>query len=229
MAASILAMRAKLIALAKERVAIRQTYWRQGRRLARAKRPEAIREPMISDASDRGQLTETDAAMRSRGRKMEEAVTQFVADQSQKLAEVERKRDRLVQELIKAQSKTDRTHLKAPARTAAVVNFRSPATAPSKGGWPRSPATPPMNAMRPISAMRPMRPMPQSRRRAARPQPPLTQNLVYQATITLAQRDDIDGKEIGLATVEIKGRECRAIDYVLSPLREVVTRAGRER
>ena len=46
---------------------------------------------------------------RSLERKAEEARSQFVAEQMQKLAEIERKRDRLVQELIKAQSRTDRT------------------------------------------------------------------------------------------------------------------------
>jgi hemolysin D len=45
---------------------------------------------------------------------LEETVSQFIADQTQKLAEIERKRDRTEQELIKAQSKTDRTQLKSP-------------------------------------------------------------------------------------------------------------------
>jgi hemolysin D len=75
---------------------------------------EQYENAMTQDAGDRGQLIETDAAMRSLERKIDEVVTQFVADQSQKLAEAEHKRDRAEQELIKAQSKSDRTQLKAP-------------------------------------------------------------------------------------------------------------------
>jgi hemolysin D len=58
---------------------------------------------------------------------------------------------------------------------------------------------------------------------------------VFPATITLARRTiDVDSKQVGLTpgmavTVEIKTGQRRAIDYVLSPLREVATRAGRER
>jgi multidrug resistance efflux pump len=47
-------------------------------------------------------------------RKLEEVVTQFIADHMQKLAEAERKADRLEQELIKAQSKNERAKLRAP-------------------------------------------------------------------------------------------------------------------
>ena len=69
---------------------------------------------MTIDAGERGQMLEADAAAASLERKAEEARSQFVAEQMQKLAEIERKRDRLVQELIKAQSRTDRTLMKAP-------------------------------------------------------------------------------------------------------------------
>jgi hemolysin D len=66
-------------------------------------------------------------------------------------------------------------------------------------------------------------------------QPLKTQNLVFPATIALTRRTiDVDSKQVGLTpgmavTVEIKTGQRRAIDYVLSPLREVATRAGRER
>lgn len=76
---------------------------------------------------------------------------------------------------------------------------------------------------------------------AARPQeaapgsPAKPQNLVFPATIRLAQRAiDIDGKDVALmpgmaVTVEVKTGRRRAIDYLLSPLREFASNAGRER
>ena len=76
--------------------------------------------------------------------------------------------------------------------------------------------------------MRPTRP-----RRSLGPSPAgATQNLVFPATIRLAQRAiQIDGKEVALTpgmavTVEIKTGRRRAIDYLLSPLREVASQAG---
>ena len=76
---------------------------------------------------------------------------------------------------------------------------------------------------------------------AARPQgadpgsPLKTQNLVFPATIRLAQRFiDVDGQQVALrpgmaVTVEVRTGRRRAIDYLLAPLREVASEAGRER
>lgn len=61
------------------------------------------------------------------------------------------------------------------------------------------------------------------------------QNLVFPATVSLAQSFiQIDGKAIPLSpgmavTVEINTGKRRALDYVLSPLREVTSSAGHER
>jgi hemolysin D len=61
------------------------------------------------------------------------------------------------------------------------------------------------------------------------------QNLVFPATISLTRRViKVDGKEIPLSpgmavTVEIRTGQRRALDYVLSPLREVTSNAGHER
>ena len=75
----------------------------------------------------------------------------------------------------------------------------------------------------------------------ARQQPPSagspsrSQSLVFPATLRMMKRSMlVDGEEIQLspgmaATVEIKTGARRAIDYVLSPLREVVAASGRER
>jgi hemolysin D len=62
-----------------------------------------------------------------------------------------------------------------------------------------------------------------------------TQDLVFPATISLAQHAiPIEGREVELipgmaVTVEIKTGKRRVIDYLLSPLREFSSRAGRER
>jgi hemolysin D len=61
------------------------------------------------------------------------------------------------------------------------------------------------------------------------------QNLVFPATINLSRRFiNVDGKEVPLSpgmavTVEIRTGKRRALDYVLSPLREVTSNAGHER
>jgi hemolysin D len=76
---------------------------------------------------------------------------------------------------------------------------------------------------------------------AAKPQsatpnsPAKTQDLVFPATIQVTQRIiNIDGKDVALipgmgVSVEIKTGRRRAIDYLLSPLREIASRAGSER
>ena len=75
-----------------------------------------------------------------------------------------------------------------------------------------------------------------ARQQGAPPSSPAkTQNLVFPAAIRLAKRSvDVDGKEVALmpgmaVTVEIKTGQRRAIDYLLSPLREVVSQTARER
>lgn len=69
----------------------------------------------ITDASERGQLAEADAGIKSLEARMVQAHDQFVAEQVQKASEAERRRDRLEQEIIKARSKRDRTKLRAPS------------------------------------------------------------------------------------------------------------------
>jgi hemolysin D len=113
---STIAERQKLIALAKERVSMRETLESMGAG-SRAQTIEALQQyetQLTTDTDDRGQLLETGAAMASLARKIDESISQFIADQSQKLAEAEHKRDHLEQELIKAQSKASHATLKAP-------------------------------------------------------------------------------------------------------------------
>lgn len=65
-------------------------------------------------SAERGQLLEAAAAVRSIERRISQSGTDFVAEQTQRLTEAERRRDRLAQELIKARSKDSRTRLTAP-------------------------------------------------------------------------------------------------------------------
>ncbi|RBP00180.1 hemolysin D, partial [Roseiarcus fermentans] len=65
-------------------------------------------------ASDEGQLIETDAALRELESERMKAVSQFIADNENKLAEASRKRDEARQSLAKATARLERTRLVAP-------------------------------------------------------------------------------------------------------------------
>jgi hemolysin D len=282
---STIAERQKLIALTKERVSMRQKLEALGAD-SRAQTIEALQQyetQLTTDADDRGQLLETGAAMASLDRKIDQSITQFIADQSQKLAEAEHKRDHLGQDLIKAQSKASHAVLKAPisgtVQQLAVSSLGQVVTS----GQPLLTIVP-LDQSLEIKAMvanqdigfveagqnavvkvdsfpftrygtidgtveRVSRDAVDERdatelsdaANAARPQgaapgsPPKTQNLVFPATIRLAKRTvDVDGKEVALmpgmaVSVEIKTGQRRAIDYLLSPLREMASETARER
>jgi hemolysin D len=111
-----IAERDKLIGLSRERVKMREELTTRGAG-SRAMVIEAMTQletEMTTQVSENGQLRENAAAMDVTRHKMSEAVSQFVADQSQKLAEAERKRDQIAQDLVKAQTRNERTRLKAP-------------------------------------------------------------------------------------------------------------------
>jgi hemolysin D len=80
---------------------------------------EELEKSQASLASDQGQLIETDAAIRSVRSEKAKTVSQFIADNENKLAEAARKGDEARQELAKAESKLAHTRLYAP--TAGVV------------------------------------------------------------------------------------------------------------
>ena len=65
-------------------------------------------------ASDQGQLIETDAALRSVRSEKAKTVSQFIADNENKLAEAARKADEARQALAKAEARLARTRLYAP-------------------------------------------------------------------------------------------------------------------
>jgi hemolysin D len=282
---STIAERQKLIALAKERVDMRQKLDAMGAG-SRAQTIEALEQyqtQITTDAGDRGELIETDAAMAELSRKIEEAITQFVADQSQKLATAEQKRDHLEEDLIKAESEASHTELRAPiSGTVQQLAVRSIGQVVA-GGQPLLTVVPDNDAIQVramianadigfVEAGQPavvkVDAFPFTRygtidgtvatvsndavderdatelsdaANAARPQeaapssPAKPQNLVFPATIRLAQRTmQIDGRQVALmpgmaVTVEIKTGRRRVIDYLLAPLREVTSEVGRER
>lgn len=278
--------REKLLALAKERVDMRTSLNDQGS-LSRALVIEVLsqyEQLATTQVSERGQLIETDASIHTVQSKIEELISQFVADQGQKIAEAERKADRLAQDLIKATAKNERSTLKAPI--AGTVQQLSVTTVGQVVNGGQSlmtlvPADGPIEIEAMIAnqdigfveagqeAAIKVEAFPFTRygtiagriqkvsreaiddREAqglADPQSAgrisgasqagaqgKTQNLVFPAIIRLERSTiDIDGKQIQLApgmavTVEILTGQRRAIDYVLSPLREVASSTARER
>ncbi len=280
-----IAARQRLIALAQERVDMRKEVETRGAG-SRALIIDALQQYesyITTDVGERGQLEETQAAAQSLERKIEEAVAQFVADQTQKLAEIERRRDRLVQELVKAQSKNDRTQLRAPISGTVqqlAVTTVGQVVASGQSLLTVVPLDGPIEVEALITnkdigfvevgqaAIVKVDAFPFTRfgtidasvakvsrdavderasgvssdvTNAVRPQAgsasssPQAANLVFPATLALAQRTiRIDGKEIPLmpgmsVVVEVKTGRRRAIDYFLSPLREIATQSGHER
>ena len=108
--------RAKVIALAKERVDMR-TQLNDSGSLSRALVIEVLSQyesQITTQIAEKGQLVETQAAINTVASKIEELISQFVSDQSGKLAEAERKADRIAQDLVKATAKNERTTIKSP-------------------------------------------------------------------------------------------------------------------
>jgi hemolysin D len=282
---STIAEREKLIALAKERVSMRQQLdaMGAGSRAQTIQAMEDYESQITTDTDDRGKLLEADAAMATLDRKIDQTVMQFIADQSQKLAEAEHKRDHLEEDLIKAQSKANHTALKAPIAGIVQQLAISSLGQVVASGEPLLTIVPGNDAIEVRamianqdigfvragqSAVVKVDAFPFTRygtiigtvakistdavderdatelsdaANAARPQkaPPTSpakpQNLVFPASITLAQRFiQVEGKEVPLlpgmaVNVEIKTGQRRVIDYLLSPLREVASDAARER
>lgn len=108
--------REKVIALAKERVDMRKELNDTGS-LSRALVIEVLSQyetQLTAQIAEKGQLVETEAAINTVASKIEELISQFVSDQSGKLAEAERKADRIAQDLVKATAKNERATLKSP-------------------------------------------------------------------------------------------------------------------
>jgi hemolysin D len=276
--------RKDLIALGKERVAMQELLRTKGAG-SRALVIEAMQQYqgyLVTDAGEHGQLLETDAAMHSLESKIVEAGTQFIATQAQKLADVERERDKLEQDLVKAQMKRDLTRLTAPI--AGTVQQLAATTIGQVVASGQSlltivPFEGPMEieamiANRDIGFVKPgqeavikVEAFPFTRygtidaivakvsrdavderyatnlsdaASTAKPEGASGQSsqapsLVFPATLTFTRRTiTVGDNEVALVpgmsvTVEIKTGQRRAIDYLLSPLREFVTQSAHER
>lgn len=279
-----IAARQRVIALDTERVEMRQELKDRGAgsRALVLDAQQQLETEKTTLVGDQGQLAETEATLATTRRKRSEQMSQFIADQTGKLAEAERKAERPQQELIKAQSKRERTELRAPiagtVQQLAITTIGQvvtsaqplmtivPDDAPIEiealvhnedVGFvePGQPAAVKVEAFpftrygiiegtvtkishegideREASGQADPQTSAKNQPPAAPPQ--RNQGLVFPATVVLKQRAmTIDGKAIPfrpgmVVTVEIKTGQRRAIDYVLSPLREVTARIGRER
>ena len=110
------AEREKSLALNDERVQMRQKLQNMGagsRALVMEAQTQYETE-LTSQISEKGQLKETAANLLVTQHKMAEAVAQFIADQNQKLADAERKRDQISQDLIRARSKNEKMSIMSP-------------------------------------------------------------------------------------------------------------------
>jgi hemolysin D len=111
-----LAAREKVIALTKERADMRELVEKRGAgsRSQIIDALERYQTEVTTQVGEQGQLRESTAALTATEKKVAETISQFIADQTEKRLEAERKYDRLSQDLIKAESKNARTRLKAP-------------------------------------------------------------------------------------------------------------------
>ena len=279
-----IAAREKLIAVNKEHVNMREAL-SQTKSASRAQVIETLQQyeaQVTTQAGEKGQLVENEAALVTLERKLEETTTQFIADQTQKLAESERKADHLKGELIKAATKHERTRLTAPiagtvqqlavttvgqvvssgqplltivplgapieiealiqnkdigfveAGQKAVVKFESfPFT--RYGTVDGAVVKVSRDAVDDREASALSDPKAGIRPQSATADVARNQNLVFPATIALAKTViNVDGKNIPLSpgmavTVEVLTGKRRALDYILSPLKEVTSNSAHER
>ena len=235
-------------------------------------------------AVDHGQLIETDASIGTLRRKLEQLTADFVANQTDKLSEAEQRRDRTVEDTVKAAAKNARTRLTAPISgtlqqlavtsigqvvntgqsllvivpdrepleiEALVLNSDIGFIEPGQEAIIKIDSFPftrygvmqgkVLRVSRDAISDRDVQgasdtiSVSQGQSVAPVTGTQKTQNLVFPVTIGLDRSTFIvDGKEVPLTpgmtvSVEIRTGERRAIDYILSPLKEVVSQAGRER
>jgi hemolysin D len=278
--------RADLLQVLKERVDMRALLDRQkaGSRAQVIDALQEYRRELSGDTQDRGLLTETDAAIASLERRMAQTRSEFIAGNTEKIAEAERRRDVLSKDVIKSGARNARTRLTAPisgtVQQLAVTTLGQVvssgqalmAIVPENGpieieamilnqdiGFVQAGQSVIVKVeafsftrfgtldgtIKKVSADAVESSEAQVGRDAiggtmqsgasAMAATPHTQNLVFPATVTLATNAmSIEGKLIPLSpgmavTVEIKTGERRAIDYVLSPLREIASESAHER
>jgi hemolysin D len=111
-----IAARLRLQAVLQERAQMRETLVAKaaGTRAAVIDAVQQVEQVAADLAYDRGQLIEAKAAATSLQRRITQLTSETVARQHQALTEAAQKRDALVQDVVKAQLKRERTQLKAP-------------------------------------------------------------------------------------------------------------------
>ncbi len=111
-----IAARMRLQAVLKERADMRETLVAKsaGTRAAVIDAVQQVEQVSADLAYDRGQLTEAKAGAVSLQRRITQLTSETVARQYQALTEAAQKRDALVQDVVKATLKRERTQLKAP-------------------------------------------------------------------------------------------------------------------
>lgn len=108
--------REKLMNLLNERVQMRETLASRqtGSRASVIDALQLLAEQDTSLAYDKGQLVENTAAQQSLKRRIDQLKLEFLAAQTTKITDAERKRDELRQAVVKATSRLERTKLFAP-------------------------------------------------------------------------------------------------------------------
>lgn len=276
--------RSRLISLYEEHLGMREKLGVTGAasRAQIIEIQQSLESQRTTDVSEKGQLIEADAAIASLASKIDLTLSQFISQQTQKLVEAERKRDKAEQDLIKAASKRDRATLRAtvggtvqqlkvthPGQVVSggqplmiIVPFDSKmeieATVANKdigfvkkgqdavvkvesfpftryGVIPARVLNVSRDAVDEREALTLTDPATAARSQTGSSDSGRTPALVYPVTMELERNTImIEGQEVPLTmgmtvTVEIKTDTRKVIDYVLSPLREVVSQAGHER
>lgn len=280
-----IASREKLIALYKEHAQMLQTL-NQTKIASRAQLIERLQDYealLTTQIGETGQLDEVEASLKTLQSRLEEVTSEFIAGQTQRLAEAERLSDRLQQEVAKANARHERTRLTAPISGTIqelVLTTVGQVVSPGQALMTIVPLDAPIEIAAVIenqdigfvepgqtavvkiqsfpftrfgtidgvvvkvsrdavdqqvatSLQDPRSAINQGAREQGEAKP--GQTLVFPATVSLARPFiQVEGKAIPLSpgmavTVEINTGKRRALDYVLSPLREVTASAGHER
>lgn len=108
--------RERIVSLARERASMRETLQDRGS-LSRALVIDVLQQyesQLAQLVTERGQLNEVEALLATLDRRWEEASAHFVAEQTQKLIDAERRLAKTEQEVVKAAARQERAQIRAP-------------------------------------------------------------------------------------------------------------------
>ena len=111
-----IAQRSRLLGVLQQRVEMRHqlVQLQVGSVAARLDAQQQLESELTNVASEKGQLLEAEAAALTTRYRIEQLMHQFVADQANKLSDTLNRRDRLKENVIKADAKADRMQLVSP-------------------------------------------------------------------------------------------------------------------